>query len=120
MAISIRREGYSSSCSMQPYPFHPRWKSSATSTSKARGFDLRDNLYPQISFYIDNQVTMLTNPVMTFQYYLLRLIPVAVLHRTLQIRAMMPVKILEYPVLILQSTEVCPFRWLCRCILYSS
>ena len=63
---------------------------------------------------------MATNPVMTFQYYLLRFVPVAVLHRTLQIGAMMPVKVLEYPVLVLQPTEVCPLRWLCRSILYSS
>ena len=57
---------------------------------------------------------------MAFQYYLLCLVPVAVLHRTLQIRAMMPVKILKYPVLVLEPTEVRPFRWLRRSILYSS
>ena len=37
---------------------------------------------------------------MAFQYYFLGLIPVAVFHGTFQIRAMMPIKILEYPVLI--------------------
>ena len=63
---------------------------------------------------------MPTDPVMSLQYYLLCLIPVAVLHRALQIRAMMPVKILENPVLVLQSTEVCPLGRLCRSILYSS
>lgn len=65
-------------------------------------------------------MSMLTNPVMALQYYLLRLVPITVLHGTLQIRAMMPVKILKYPVLVLQSTEVCPLRWLCWSILYSS
>lgn len=57
---------------------------------------------------------------MTFQYYLLGLIPVAVLHGTLQIRAMMSIKVLEYPVLILQSTKMCSLRRLGRSILYSS
>ena len=52
-----------------------------------------------------------TNPVMTFQYYLLRLIPVAVLHCTLQIGAMMPIKILKYPILVLQPAKMRPLWW---------
>ena len=54
---------------------------------------------------------------MTFQYYLLSLMPVAILHRTLQISAMMSVKILKDSVLVLQSPKMCSLRWLCRSIL---
>ena len=62
-------------------------------------------------------MSMLTNPIMTFQYYLLGLMPVAILHRTLQIGAMMPVKILKDSVLVLQSPKMGSLRWLCRSIL---
>ena len=62
-------------------------------------------------------MSMSTDPVMTFQYYLLGLIPIAILHRTLQISAMVSVQILEYPVLVFQSAKVCSLRWLCRSIL---
>ena len=65
-------------------------------------------------------MSMPTNPVMTFQYYLLGLVPVSVFHRALQIRAMMPIKVLKYPVLVFQPTEVCPLGWLRRSVLYGS
>lgn len=42
-------------------------------------------------------------PIMTLVQDVLRLIPVAVLHRTLEVRAMMSVQICEYPVLIFQA-----------------
>lgn len=41
---------------------------------------------------------------MTFEDNLLRLVPIATLHRTLQIRAMPPIQILEYTILVLQSS----------------
>lgn len=45
-----------------------------------------------------------THPVMALKYDFLRLIPIATFHRTLQIRAMSPIQILEYTVLVLQPS----------------
>lgn len=57
-----------------------------------------------------------THPVVALQDDLLRLVPVAILLGTLQIRTMVAIKVLENPVLILQAT-MCPLR---RSILYCS
>lgn len=61
---------------------------------------------------------MLTYPIMTLQDNLLCLVPVTIFHRALQVCAMMPIQILKYPILILQSSKLGPFRWLGRAILH--
>jgi hypothetical protein len=43
-------------------------------------------------------------PVMALEQNVLGLVPVSVLHRTLQVRAMMPIQVRENPVLVLQAT----------------
>lgn len=57
------------------------------------------------------QVSWRTYPVMAFQDYLLRLVPIAIFHRTLQICPMVAVKILKYPILILQPSKFGPLWW---------
>jgi len=45
---------------------------------------------------------------MALRYHLLRLVPISILLRTLQIRAVVPVQILENTILVFQSTKVRP------------
>ena len=51
-----------------------------------------------------------TNPFMTFKDDFFRFVPVAILHCTFQVGAMMSVQVLKYPILILQSS-IARFLW---------
>lgn len=59
---------------------------------------------------------MAAYPVIALLNDLLGLVPVSILHCVLQVRPMMPVKILKYPVLILKTPELRLLRWryICR------
>ena len=49
-------------------------------------------------------------PVMALQYDFLCLVPIAILLRALQVCTVVAIQILEYPILVFQSSEVCPLR----------
>jgi hypothetical protein len=55
-----------------------------------------------------------THPFVALEQDLLRLVPIAVLLRALQVRPVVSIEVLEDPVLVLQAS-ICPLRW---CIIH--
>lgn len=71
---------------IQAYEFETRGKTGSPSASQARSFNLIDQ------------------PVMAFQYYVLGPVPIPNLLRTLQIRSLPAVQVLEYPILVFETS----------------
>ena len=104
-ARSVSRRAQASK--LHTYPFKTRGEAGTSSATKTRLLDLRDDLY-SVSYGITREIHA-TNPVMALQDDLLCLVPIAVLLRTLQIRTVVAVQVLENPVLVLQAA-ICPLR----------
>lgn len=69
-------------------PLHATGETSTTTTTKTRGLDLRND------------------PVISLENHLLSLVPVTVLHRALQVGAVVAVQVREDAVLVLQTARV--------------
>ena len=78
-------------------PLHTRWETRATSSSQTTRLDLADD------------------PVVTLEQNLLGLVPIAILLRALEIRAVVAVEVGEDAVLVLQGARVGGW-W--RCVLH--
>lgn len=110
------------------YVFHARWEPGTTTTTKTRGLDFRNKLQNEnISAYMSpsSNAPILPStpksikgfilitprarglysayPIMALQNNILGPVPIAIFHRRLQIRPMVPVEVCEYPILVLQT-----------------